>query len=66
MSLTVTRATLNTETPIVGVELAPYVVTRKSDGTSTTEDINKENPHEGKYVRYRWFRSGKKVKMSVC
>jgi len=66
MGLAVTRATLNTETPIAGVELAPYVVTRKSDGTSTTEDISKEHPHDGQYVRYRWFRSGKKVKMSVC
>jgi len=66
MSLTVTRATLNTDTPIVGVELAPYIVTRKSDGTSTTEDIGKDNAHEGSYVRYRWFRSGKKTKMSVC
>ena len=66
MSLTVTRATLNTDTPIVGVELAPYIVTRKSDGTSTTEDIGKENAHEGSYVRYRWFRSGKKTKMNVC
>ena len=66
MSLTVTRATLNTDTPIVGVELAPYIVTRKSDGTSTTEDIGRENPHEGSCVRYRWFRSGKKTRMSVC
>ena len=61
MSLTVTRAALNTDTPIVGVELAPYIVTRKSDGTSTTEDIGRENPHEGSCVRYRWFRSGEKT-----
>ena len=65
--LVVTRATLNTETPISGVEIVPYIVTRKTDGTSTTDDISRENPADnGQYLRYKWFRSGRKSKTAVC
>ena len=65
-NLVVTRATLNTETPIAGVEIVPYIVTRKSDGTSTTDDIPRESPIDGQYLRYRWYRSGRKSRTAVC
>ena len=65
-NLVVTRATLNTETPIAGVEIVPYIVTRKSDGTSTTDDIPREAPIDGQYLRYRWYRSGRKSRTAVC
>ena len=64
--LVVTRATLNADTPIVGVEIIPYIVTRKTDGTSTTEDIKRETSVDGLYLRYRWFRSGRKSRVAVC
>ncbi len=64
-SLVVTRATLNTETPIAGVEIVPYIVTRKSDGTSTTDDIPRENAIDGQYLRYKWYRSGRKSRTAV-
>ncbi len=48
------------------VELAPYVVTRKSDGTSTTADIPESDPVNGCHLRYRWYRSGSHRKASVC
>lgn len=66
MSLNIIRATLNNDTPIVGCELAPYVVIRKADSSCTTEDIPEENPVDGAYIRYRWYRSGNSRKAAVC
>jgi len=66
MALSVQRATLNNDTPISGVELSPYVVTRKADGTSTTADIPESDPADGCHLRYRWFRSSSHRKASVC
>jgi len=48
------------------VELTPYVVTRKGDGTSTTADITELDPVDGCHLRYRWFRSSSHRKASVC
>lgn len=52
MSLIVTRATLNIDTFIVGVEFVLYIVMCKSDGMLMMEDIGKENVYEGSYVWY--------------
>ena len=48
------------------MELSPYVVTRKADGTSTTADIPESDPADGCHLRYRWFRSSSHRKASVC
>ena len=48
------------------MELTPYVVTRKSDGSSTTADIPESEPSDGCHLQYRWYRSGSHKKASVC
>ena len=39
--LTLVRATLQSETPVPGVELCPYVMCRRRDGSVTSDDIAK-------------------------
>ena len=68
-SLSIVRATLQCDTPISGVELSPYVMCRRRDGRTTTEDIAEGSAtalEEGYYTRCVWQRSTGHRKVPVC
>lgn len=46
---------LPSEIPIVGCELTPYVLVRRPDKNSATDDVPESAPLEGYFLRYRWF-----------
>ena len=67
--LTLVRATLQSETPVPGVELCPYVMCRRRDGSVTSDDIAKGSQaalDEGFYTRCVWHRSLGQRKTSYC
>lgn len=65
--LTVLKTHLPTDTPIIGCELAPYVLLRRSDSTLTTEDLPEGGQFEdGLCLRSRWYRSVNSRKVAVC
>ena len=67
--LTLLRATLHCDTPIPGVELCPYVMCRRRDGSVTNDDIAKGSDtalDEGYYTRCVWQRSIGHRKVSCC
>ncbi|MQM02583.1 hypothetical protein Taro_035354 [Colocasia esculenta] len=51
--LTVLRVHLPSDIPIVGCELAPYVLLRRPDGTTSTDDVPELAPLDGCYLRYK-------------
>ena len=55
--LSVVRVHLPSDIPIVGCELTPYVLLRRPDGTSTSEDITESAPSDGFYLKHRWYAS---------
>lgn len=52
--LSILRVHLPSDIPIVGCELVPYVLLRRSDGSTTTDDVPESVPVDGYYLRYRW------------
>ncbi|KAH0884623.1 LOW QUALITY PROTEIN: hypothetical protein HID58_060719, partial [Brassica napus] len=62
--LSVIRVHLPSEIPIVGCELTPYVLVRRPDKTAATDDVPESAPLDGYFLRYRWYRSDKKV--TIC
>jgi len=61
-ALSVQRLHFPSDTPIEGCELNPYVLCKRGDGSSTTEDIPEEGPKaaDGYFLRSRWYRSVQK------
>ncbi|CAN8279928.1 unnamed protein product [Cochlearia groenlandica] len=64
--LSVSRLHLPSEIPIVGCELTPYVIVRRPDKTSTSEDVPESSPLEGYFLRYRWYRVQSDKKVTIC
>jgi len=53
--LSVLRVHLPSEIPIAGCELSPYVLLRRPDSTTTTDDIPEVSPVDGYFLRCRWY-----------
>ncbi|CAA7395335.1 unnamed protein product [Spirodela intermedia] len=64
--LSILRVHLPSDIPIVGCELVPYVLLRRSDGSTTTDDIPESDPVDGYYLKYRWYRVQNDKKVAVC
>jgi CCR4-NOT transcription complex subunit 6 len=52
--LSVVRVHLPSEIPIVGCEIAPYVLLRWPDGLISNDDVPQTAPADGQFMRYRW------------
>ncbi|KAG7561334.1 Endonuclease/exonuclease/phosphatase [Arabidopsis thaliana x Arabidopsis arenosa] len=64
--LSVIRVHLPSEIPIVGCELTPYVLVRRPDKNSATDDVPESAPLEGYFLRYRWYRVQSDKKVTIC
>ncbi|XP_051140757.1 carbon catabolite repressor protein 4 homolog 1-like [Andrographis paniculata] len=64
--LTVLRVHLPSEIPIVGCELAPYVLLRRHDKSVISDDVSESNPVDGYFLRYKWYRIQSDRKVAVC
>ncbi|KAI4378495.1 hypothetical protein MLD38_015966 [Melastoma candidum] len=64
--LIVVRLHLPSEIPIVGCELMPYVLLRRSDKIVFTDDVVESAPVDGCFLRYKWYRIQSDKKVSVC
>ncbi|KAF6149363.1 hypothetical protein GIB67_016901 [Kingdonia uniflora] len=64
--LSVIRVHLPSEIPIVGCELAPYVLLRRPDSSITTDDVPESAPLDGYYLRYKWYRIQSDKKVAIC
>ncbi|KAK9075827.1 hypothetical protein SSX86_004156 [Deinandra increscens subsp. villosa] len=64
--LSVLRVHLPSDIPIVGCELAPYVLIRHPDKTVSTEDVSESLPIEGYFLRYKWYRIQSDKKVAIC
>lgn len=53
--LTVARVHLQTDVPVVGCEIVPYVLLRRVDGCFMTDDDYKLAPVDGYCVKYKWL-----------
>jgi len=58
---------LSCDPPICGVELEPYIVLRRADGTHTTDDFTASAPSDDNaFLKHRWFRSLNSRKVAFC
>ncbi|KAI4341292.1 hypothetical protein MLD38_026031 [Melastoma candidum] len=64
--LSVVRVHLPSEIPIVGCELTPYVLLRRSDKSIFTDDVTELAPVDGCFLRYKWYRIQSDKKVAVC
>ncbi|KAL5976719.1 Carbon catabolite repressor protein 4 1 [Asimina triloba] len=64
--LSVLRVHLPSDIPIVGCELTPYVLLRRSDSTLSSEDVPESAPVDGVFLRYKWFRIQSDRKVAIC
>eukprot|EP00249_Psilotum_nudum_P023553 c28921_g1_i1 orf=356-2137(+) len=64
--LHVLRVHLPSDIPIVGCELSPYVLLRRPDSSSTTDDVTENSPLDGYFLRCRWYRSQGDKRVAVC
>ncbi|KAJ3673918.1 hypothetical protein LUZ60_005910 [Juncus effusus] len=64
--LSIVRLHLPSEIPIVGCEITPYVLLRRTDGTATTDDASESSPIDGYFLRYKWIRIQSEKKVPVC
>lgn len=64
--LQVFRVHLPSDIPIVGCELTPYVLLRRSDSSLLADDVPPSSPVDGFYLRCRWYRSQADKKIAVC
>lgn len=64
--VSVIRVYLPSDIPIVGCELAPYVLLRKPDKTISNEDVPESAPIEGHFLSYKWYRIQSDRKVAVC
>ncbi|CAA3021023.1 carbon catabolite repressor 4 homolog 1-like [Olea europaea subsp. europaea] len=65
--LSVLRLHLPSDIPIVGCELTPYVILKRTDKSFIpTEDVNEFNPLDGQFLKYRWYRVQSDKKVAVC
>ncbi|CAK9169947.1 unnamed protein product [Ilex paraguariensis] len=53
--LSVLRVHLPSDIPIVGCELTPYVLLRRSNNSTTPEDVPESAPLDGHFLRYKCF-----------
>lgn len=53
--LTVARVHLQTDVPVVGCEIVPYVLLRRVDGCFMTDDDYNLAPVDGYCVKYKWL-----------
>lgn len=53
--MSIVRVHLPSEIPIVGCEITPYVLLRRSDGSATTDDAPESAPIDGCLLRYKWL-----------
>lgn len=52
--VTVLRVHLPSDIPIVGCELTPYVLLKRTDKSHISDDITEFNPIDGHFLRYKW------------
>ncbi|KAF5185727.1 Calmodulin [Thalictrum thalictroides] len=52
--LSVVRVHLPSDIPIVGCELTPYVVLKRSDNSTITDDVTESAPIDRCYLRHKW------------
>ncbi|KAI3801410.1 hypothetical protein L1987_29515 [Smallanthus sonchifolius] len=64
--LSVLRVHLPSDIPIVGCELAPYVLIRHPDKTINTEDVPESLPVEGHFLRFKWYRIQSDKNVAIC
>ncbi|XP_051148555.1 carbon catabolite repressor protein 4 homolog 1-like isoform X2 [Andrographis paniculata] len=64
--LSVSRVYLPSDIPIVGCELTPYVVLKRSDTSVITDYIDELHPVDGYFLRYTWYRIQSEKKAAVC
>jgi CCR4-NOT transcription complex subunit 6 len=64
--LTLLKTHLQADTPIVGCELKPYILLRRSDLTVTTDDVPESSADAGAGLKWRWYRSGSSRKTATC
>ncbi|KAI3446404.1 hypothetical protein Pfo_003069 [Paulownia fortunei] len=64
--LSVLRVHLPSDIPIVGCELAPYVLLKRPDKSVITDDVTELNPIDGHFLRYKWYRIQSDRKVAVC
>ncbi|CAN1772675.1 Carbon catabolite repressor protein 4 homolog 1 [Linum perenne] len=64
--LTVLRVHLPSDIPIVGCEIAPYVLVRRPNLILVTEDIPESSPLDGHFLRYKWYRIESDKKVPMC
>ncbi|KAH6755738.1 DNAse I-like superfamily protein [Perilla frutescens var. hirtella] len=64
--LSVLRVHLPSDIPIVGCELTPYVLLKRSDKSLISDDITEFNPVDGHFLRYKWYRIQSDKKVAVC
>lgn len=64
--LSVLRVHLPSDIPIVGCELTPYVLLRRTDKTLTTDDVLESAPIDGHFLRYKWYRIQSDRKVAIC
>ncbi|KAL3534139.1 hypothetical protein ACH5RR_002600 [Cinchona calisaya] len=64
--LSVLRVHLPSDIPIVGCELTPYVLVRRSDKSVITEDVPESAPLDGHFLRYKWYRIQSDRKVAIC
>ncbi|KAL1554579.1 Carbon catabolite repressor protein 4 1 [Salvia divinorum] len=64
--VTVLRVHLPSDIPIVGCELTPYVLLKRTDKSHISDDITEFNPIDGHFLRYKWYRILSDKKVAVC
>ncbi|CAL0326668.1 unnamed protein product [Lupinus luteus] len=64
--LTVLRVHLPSDIPVIGCELTPYVLLRRSDNNFTTDDVPETAPLEGHFLIYKWYRVQSDKKIAIC
>lgn len=53
--LTVARVHLQTDVPVVGCEIVPYVLLRRADGCFVTDEDYQLAPVDGYRLKYKWL-----------
>ncbi|XP_065024436.1 carbon catabolite repressor protein 4 homolog 1 [Musa acuminata AAA Group] len=64
--LTVLRVHLPSEVPIVGCEIAPYVLLRRPDGSVSIDEVPEPAPLIGYCMKYKWYRNQGDQKVAIC
>ncbi|KAE9585310.1 hypothetical protein Lal_00017935 [Lupinus albus] len=64
--LSVLRVHLPSDIPIIGCELTPYVLLRRSDNNFTTDDVPETAPLQGHFLSYKWYRVQSDKKVAIC